>query len=756
MIARNVIEEAESASTRLSERDECYRLVELRKQEVTFYTRLCNTLELIQQITDQLAIGQDAAVHGRLVLGIEQYETCLRALVELQPYEETVLVELLQQRIQKLRTVLEERVASQWDALLSVDAAHRSLMIRTKLPVDGAHGVSTELKTIVDLASRLSLLDSKLAKLCRDIERWCLDPCLTLPGNGQMEKLQIVDDTVTIVENLQTQSSLGLLADLTGLVDYLHQKLPSAIRISLSESLMPLVVSRIVSDWLSSSIPTTITNLEDFEVLVERVNAFAEHLATVGWHGGADLNDWVEQGPKVWLGKRRESSLALVRDVLSERIEQTKSVERVETQMLDRKDVIATTNGMGDDWDAGWGHDEEQAGNNNEEDTSAWEVEQESSTQDTVSSAVGQGASDHDDGMDNVDDAWGWGDQDAPTSTGAHGDLTQTRSPAPHVNGKQERTQQEATLKESYTVTAVPDEILHAIIELTEDAGKLQRPEYAKYRVASAASALYSVPTLVLAGYRALAQSYYTTLQGGNMFLYNDTVRLATELETFSSGLEHSEPDAFRRIKITDDIEALSSFGKRAYGKEMESQRTILRDLLDGAQGFANCTEEPFSAECENAIAMTMDRLRLLGKEWEPILSQSAWLQSLGSLLSTIIGKIIMDICDLSDISEPESGKLRQLCNEVEKISVLFALKEDAERSEHEARPERTAIFTPNWIKFQYLGEILDSSLADIKYLWSEGALKLDFEPGEIIDLIEALFVDSPRRKEAITEIRRG
>ena len=60
------------------------------------------------------------------------------------------------------------------------------------------------------------------------------------------------------------------------------------------------------------------------------------------------------------------------------------------------------------------------------------------------------------------------------------------------------------------------------------------------------------------------------------------------------------------------------------------------------------------------------------------------------------------------------------------------------------------------WFKFQYMGELLEASLADIRYLWGEGELKLEFDADELVDLIEALFADSEHRRRTISEVRRG
>ena len=67
-----------------------------------------------------------------------------------------------------------------------------------------------------------------------------------------------------------------------------------------------------------------------------------------------------------------------------------------------------------------------------------------------------------------------------------------------------------------------------------------------------------------------------------------------------------------------------------------------------------------------------------------------------------------------------------------------------------------TGVYVPNWFKFQYLAEILESSLADIKWMWTEGELKLEFEAREVVDLIEALFAESDYRRRAIREIQGG
>ncbi|KAK0950975.1 ribosome biogenesis protein ytm1 [Friedmanniomyces endolithicus] len=192
----------------------------------------------------------------------------------------------------------------------------------------------------------------------------------------------------------------------------------------------------------------------------------------------------------------------------------------------------------------------------------------------------------------------------------------------------------------------------------------------------------------------------------------------------------------------------------------MESQRTILRDLLDGAGGFGSVTETPFKQECESAVNQTVDRLWEVQKQWKGILSESALLQSLGSLLSTITSVVIAAVEDLGDIGEADSHQLRLLMDQVSTAKDIFVRGGGGGgRGEGEveaAGADMTFIYCPNWLKFQYLAEILESSLVDIRYLWNEGELSLEFEAEEVVELIEGLFADSEMRRRAILEIRRS
>jgi centromere/kinetochore protein ZW10 len=112
--------------------------------------------------------------------------------------------------------------------------------------------------------------------------------------------------------------------------------------------------------------------------------------------------------------------------------------------------------------------------------------------------------------------------------------------------------------------------------------------------------------------------------------------------------------------------------------------------------------------------------------------------------------KFVNDVEDMSDIAEDESRKLHSYCVSLSSLAQHFQTTDD----NGDVR-DMVSIYTPIWFKFQYLSEILDSSLADIKYFWTDGELKLEMEGEEVVGLIEALFAPSDHRRRAIAEIRR-
>ena len=624
-------------------------------------------------------------------------------------------------------------------------------------------------------------MDEKIGSLAKLVDRLIFTPYLEKYAADRRPCVEVHEESVAIVQRDRTSHLEDLFLDFTTTISYLTSHLPPPVISPLSKSLIPSLLPRLISGPMAFSIRPDFDGVFHLEKVARLVKDFAQNLEKHRWHGVPELYDWIEQIPYVWLNRRRENSLHELRSLLMRGLGESRTVERVETQTVSQGDNVFKEGGGQDDWDAKWSDEGDKEitaapvsssdslhKDADEEDGSAWGLNDEE-----PSKLNGTGEN----GDDEDGDAWGWGDDVDHTEP----DLPQQPLASNHANQVRRRRasvlpkEREITLRENFNITAIPEQILEILTQTVLDAGSLLQPGYASRSIKGknlltslrpnpvrpAASGLLSLSGLLLTMYRAIAPSFYSRDISGSMYLYNDSLYMCEQIRKFSERHSNlSVPADSNPFNVDIDIKALEIFGKRAYGKEMESQRTILGDLLDGAQGFTNSTEHPMAQECDIAISSTIDRLRGLYEQWRPILSRSALLQSVGSLLSTVVSKMILDIEDMSDISEPESQRLATFCNRIATLEDLF-LPQDVqtqggEESGEEAPMPLTAVHTRNWLKFQYLAQILESSLVDIKYLWTEGNLSMDFRAEEVVDLIEALFADSEHRRRAIGEIRRG
>jgi centromere/kinetochore protein ZW10 len=605
---------------------------------------------------------------------------------------------------------------------------------------------------VLEAFERLGALDVATKTICKNVDRVILQPLISHRLNKDAISVSVDNGRLEMSHVPGEKDVWNVLDNLFLALEYLQTNLPKSIEGSVASAILPDLVSTLVANWLSLCVPLELADIAELEALQTRVSNLAKELSTSGWPGSQGLLDWVELAPRMWLARRRVASLDRVRTALSLERGPTREVERTERQVVSNQDAVFATEVEGNDWNTSWDDDNETsvqppAALHEEDDVSAWDFDADEEVD--QHRTPGQAAAVSDGQDEESAEAWGW-DEDsqekARDMTSSTSNPSQQKIPRNGTNGDVPQGR-EVTLKESYTITDIPDSILDIISKDVLEATEVKDSKYSALRSVSPSSGLLALPTFVLAMFRATAPSHYTAkLSNGNMHLYNDSMYIAEKLRDASSAPELA--------KIRSDCDSLEKFAKTAYGREMDVQRTLLADLLDGAQGFTSCTQFPYSKQCEDAVSSVVDRIRQVYKEWSPILSSSALLQSVGSLLSKVIDKTVQDIEDMEDITEPESQRLASFCTQISELGDLF-IQADQPRSGVEAVP-LTTVYVSNWLRFQYMANILESSLVDIKYLWMEGELSLEFSAEEVVDLIRALFAESPNRRNAIADIRRS
>ncbi|KAL5003879.1 hypothetical protein BDV10DRAFT_180400 [Aspergillus recurvatus] len=732
LTAREIVKQHENTRPLQLKVDDAAAKVELVEREIVFNQAVMDTLEQVHGLYRQLDTIRPLYQDGQITAAIDKLQAIERAINLGSRFENTNVMALLIENVASMRREIVESLRGRWQRHLDLDNKQGKLVI-----------YRDTLEETISALERLDQLTSANNQFQKDLFFAILDPILLPNGDGFSHGVQVEESSILVDPRPSRALVSDVLNYIVKVLEFLRRSLPTPILTSLSDSFIPAIASKIISHWLSNAIPTELDGLGEFEATLDHVLQFTKTIESLEWHGQEELVSWTNQAPRLWLTRRRVDSLDQVRKVLAASKGDSRQVERVERRQVSKTDEVLLDNSTSDDWDAGWDDDKEDAQNNDEEDVSAWGLDNDTDDPKATKPSNASGADE-----DEAGDAWGWGEDDEDEYQSPAEKLQPKKTTATEsVKGNEPGTQaasKEITLREHYMITDVPDSILQIIRQQISDSEIISKPSHSSTLVSSSGAGLLALPTLILAMFKATAPSFYgLKLNAGQMYLYNDSLYLAEQVRQVANDHQLS--------RLHGDVEALEKFGKLAYSKEMQTQRTIVTDLLDGAQGFSQCSEQPFLGDCKNAVSATVDRLRTVYKEWQPILSHSALLQAIGSLVSTVTEKIIIDIEDLGDISESQSQKLVSFCNQLSSLEDLFL----PEHSDDAEPVPMTAVYVRNWLKFQYLINILESSLADIKFLWLEGELSLEFSADEVVDLVEALFAESDHRRRAIAEIKK-
>ena len=763
-VAREIVQSAEKTRKAQETRTDAANQSQLLRTETRFHSKLYETLQGIQGLRNILSEAKEATANGHTSMAFDLIKKLEDASQSASAVSGTSALDLVRQRTTDLRKALLDQIRLLMGRMINVNTNEHTILVKHSVATSSGHEISSTV--VVKLAASLQLLASEVNTIKLNLEAGIISPIFTKGVlSGKTTCVQIDEDADPSLRIRQDKPS-NLLQDLTRVASFINKHVSPPANRLLADAVGPSIAAHLHSRSLPAAIPTSLEDVPNLKEILEQVTTFADALDSLQWCGGSDLRHWAENISKHWSAKKREQSIDAVRRLLSERLKERKQAEHVETQVLSTQDAIVQNN-QTDDWDEEWGDEaeeghqaahkfnrqqEEETGG--DEDWGAWDAD-EAKTPHANGSAVtskpqhdelAQGEQEEEEGDD-----WGWSDQQqnehsSPKNPSAS--LSETNA-KPSTNGQSraaatKTSQQEITLRESYIVTGLPDSLHDYLSALINNAQQLQQEPYASSPISPAAPALTSIPAISLAAFRSLAPSYYELLPTGGMLLYNDSARLASLFRTLSGSLESTNDPLTPRFNLVILAEALGKFAGRCYSKSMDEQRTIVTDFIDNAQGFMSCTTSPYKEECDNAISMTVAHIRSTAVQWQEILSPSALYQSLGSLLSTVINKMIRDIEDLSDIGSNESSQLRHYCEHISSLADLF--KQDDGK-------EMVGLYVRPWFKFQYLAEVLESNLNDIKFSWKEGGLDAEFDVDELVELMKALFAEGDRRREAVREI---
>ncbi|KAF8448945.1 hypothetical protein L210DRAFT_3388459 [Boletus edulis BED1] len=252
---------------------------------------------------------------------------------------------------------------------------------------------------------------------------------------------------------------------------------------------------------------------------------------------------------------------------------------------------------------------------------------------------------------------------------------------------------------------------------------------------------------LVLDLYRALypvMAASRMSKPAGRMQFSNDCSYLSEEMGRMLKR-EQGLSDVRERLEeCKDDLKVLADSW---FYKGIDEQMTALEDVLADADGFVDTSDQERYDECEMVITRVLRDVRSTAHAWKPMLPKSKYYTAVGLVVDGVLSRILDSILVISDIPEVESRKLSELCRILTALEGLFV--------ENTSESSFVVSYVPSWLKFSYLSELLEASMADLTYLFEEGAL-VDFEIDELVMLVKALFADTPLRTKTLDKIMNG
>ncbi|POS87681.1 hypothetical protein EPUL_002629, partial [Erysiphe pulchra] len=743
-LANSIVRHAEADQQRLVRTKENELHLFSLQKEYTFNEDILIFYRGIMKLYHEILHVEKSVAARDFLNGLLKLEDIYKSNQHIFDNRSIQVVRQLELKSSDFRKIIREELLKLWKALLNVDIKQKTITIHWSIPNE-RNGLKD---VVLGLGIFGDLIDLK-KKLCDDLDTLILQSRMTMKAE-KLPSIQITGCTISLGPMVDKLIK-DLFLDIKKLIQFLGQALPVELYQPLSESLMLILSDRILREWLDHRVPISVRDVIDYQKTLTEVAESIADIESVGWLGFDGIRDWIENFPKIWLNKRRDTALEQTREQILMRIVTSIKKEKAEARIFEgdqsgRANPVFITERQ--DWDAAWDFDEDNS-------TQRSEIMDHDTDCKTKSNHLSDETKykDLSDLEDDVVDAWGWGDENTQETTMDKDTKSEEYLVSKETNlsnsmqPNNSTDAEDTSIFEEYWISELPKSIKATVIEVYEDCATLTT------------SGLLTLPTHILAMYRAISPSYYAQDVCGNLFCHNDAIWLAEKLREYTRDWKQRTDISSRYQRMDrseNDIALLENFGKRAINNEKSDQIATISSLLGGTQNLFR-QDDSIKNHLDNRISVALSHIRKQSILWKDILKFSTRASLMGAMVNNMAKKIISDVFNLGDISVEDAKRIAAIISEVETLDNLFIprLNGDLE-NEILGENERplTVQFSEKWMKMKFLSEVLQSNLKDVKFLWFESDLSLYFSVEETIELIRLSFVMNSGVRQTIKEIR--
>lgn len=499
-------------------------------KEIGYSEELGKALHGIKHVKGMLDEAEIKGHGGQILEALNILAAAWQYIGSVPSHEITRPMSLLNERSFALKASIHDAFDNEWGKLVNFQAG--------SLAVHQVCQEGMDMQEAMTIIEAYKERDARLQKMYEQLDKTIIKPRVLLSA-GMLHSIVVEGNTIYSSREPASLLVKDLFLDLEKIVHFISDNFPPEWAKGLSAILMPKLNTLVKTTWLESAVPVSLEDMTNFRKTIAIVQVFAETITNLGWDGDQELHDWVDSAPRLWVTKRRETSLDFIRRQLARGIGQTRQVERTETQIVteSEEEQIMPSDAAVDKeeehgWDAAWSDDGkgEEKGKPKPMDISVSEAPVLSSSNASVKAWTAEIAKQPPareekkaEVADEDVDAWGWGDEDEvpkpveeerPASVSGESNES---PPAKSATPPRRSSAKEVTLTEQYTISSMPDPVYKTIVDIIEDGVMLTREEHQDNPVTAAAVGLFGLPTLVLAMYRAVGPWYYNRAPAGNM-----------------------------------------------------------------------------------------------------------------------------------------------------------------------------------------------------------------------------------------------
>eukprot|EP00850_Spirogloea_muscicola_P001976 SM000007S20936 [mRNA] locus=s7:1075206:1080046:- [translate_table: standard] len=245
------------------------------------------------------------------------------------------------------------------------------------------------------------------------------------------------------------------------------------------------------------------------------------------------------------------------------------------------------------------------------------------------------------------------------------------------------------------------------------------------------------------------------------LFLKHLTLTLAFQYRRF---LPQPLPDIATYL---DMVPQLRQFAEETRLSQMERRKQKIVQALDGAGGFRSTDNEQHLGIAKGALKKATSELKAVGDAWRPVLAWSVYVELITELIDKLFTLFISNVLNLRDMAVEETVQLKRLADLLLLDLVPLLSPKGVNHftnSREKAEPLSTSTTSAadalevvlSYRKLRRLADLLDMSLVSIRQAWeSRDLLECGFSSQEVRNLIEAIFTDTPLRKDCIISVSR-